>query len=99
MPKITHTTLMYTDLSELNEIPSEYLEPYLVKFMSYIIESVGCGWKKPAEARAQLKGIESFVSLFGGIHSRMAMMNQYFNFVNLKDEDMIKICKESCDKI
>lgn len=96
MPKIKHTTLLYTDLSELNEIPSEFLEPYLVKFMSYIIEAVGTNWKTPAEARAELKGIESFVSLFGGVHSRYAMMHQYFNFVNLKDEDMIKICKKAC---
>jgi len=97
MGKITHVTLFYTDLSKLDEIPSEYLEPYLIAFLTAVIEGVGCGWTTPSQARADLMGLERFVSLFGGLHSRLATSNKYRDFCNMSDEDMIKICKETCE--
>lgn len=96
MAKITHTSLMFTDLRELDEIPSDFIEPYLVKFWEYIIESVGCGWKTPAEAKGELKGIENFVSLFGGLHSRIATMNEYYKVKNMNDDQFLDMCKRVC---
>lgn len=96
MPKITHTSLMFTDLSELNEIPSEFLEPYLSKFMNYIIESVGCGWKTPSDAKKELAGLDHFVNLFGGLHSRIAMSNEYYRIKDMPDDTFLSTCKEVC---
>ena len=99
MAKITHTTLIYTDLSELNEIPSEYIEPYLQKFLMYMLECVACGFKKPEEARQELKAIESFVGIFCGLHARIATTNVFFKYINLSDENMINVAKETFKSI
>lgn len=92
--KINHVTLILTDLSQMNEIPSEFIEPYLLTFLKSKIESVGLGFETPDEVRADLKGVERFISIFGGIHSRYAVNNKYYEFYSLSDENMIKICKE-----
>jgi hypothetical protein len=97
MPKIKHVTRIFGDLSELDEIPSEFIEPYLVTYMSMVIESVGFGFDTPAEARERLKGIERFISIFGGIHARLATQNRVYDFCNMSDEKMIEICKQVCE--
>ena len=80
----------------LPEIPSEYIEPYLVTFIGGIIESVGYGFKKPEEARQDLKGVSRFVSQMCGIHARMAVNNKYTDFIGMPDEEMLKICRKVC---
>jgi hypothetical protein len=97
MPKIKHVTRMLGDLSELEEIPSEFIEPYIVTYISMVIESVGFGFDTPAEARERLKGVERFVSIFAGIHARIATQNQVYDFCKMSDEEMIKICKQVCE--
>ncbi len=97
MPKIDHVSLIYTDLRKMEQIPSEFIEPYLKTFLMAIIEGVGGGWTTPAEARADLKGVERFICLFGGLHSRIAVSNESYRFCQLSDEDMIKICKKVCE--
>ena len=98
MAKITHVTRLLGDLSQLDEIPSEILEPCLVTHISMVIESVGFGWTTPAQARAELKGVEHFISIFGGIHSRIATSNRVYQFCNMTDESMIEICKKVCEE-
>ena len=95
MPKIDHVTLQYTDISQMEQIPSDFIEPYLVKFHLAVIESVAEGWRTPAEARGEINGVMRFINLFGGLHARMATSNVYSKFCELSDEDMIKICKET----
>ena len=85
---------MLTDLSKIDEIPSEYIEPYLLTFLKSKIESVGLGFENPEQARTELKAIEHFVDLFCGLHARIATTNKYKEFYNLSDEDMIDICKK-----
>lgn len=80
----------------LPEIPSEYIEPYLVTFIGQMIESVGYGFKKPDEVRQDLKGVQRFVSQMCGIHARMATNNKYSDFINMPDEEMLKICRKVC---
>lgn len=92
--KITHVTLAFTDLSKMDEIPSEFIEPYLLTFLKSKIESVGLGYETPEQVRQQLKVIERFTSLFCGLHARIATSNQYRKFYNLSNDDMIEICKE-----
>jgi hypothetical protein len=79
-------------MSKLPEIPSEYIEPYLVKFMSYLIESIAMGFKTPQQAKDEFKGIEHFVSQFCGIHARLACGNEYYSFIGFKDEDLQALC-------
>ncbi len=98
MAKITSTSRIFGDLSELDEIPSESIEKYLVAYISMEIEAVGLGFTKPEEARANLMGVERFVSRFCGIHARLATQNRYYDFCNLSDEDMISICKKVCQE-
>lgn len=59
------------------------------------IEGVAMGLYTPDEARSSLKGVEHFISSFGGIHSRYATSNMYGNFCRLTDEKMIEICKNT----
>jgi hypothetical protein len=80
----------------LSEIPSEFIEPYLVTFVGQIIESVGFGFIKPDRARQDLKGVMRFVSQMCGIHARMATNNKYSDFIEMSDEEMIGICRKVC---
>lgn len=96
MSKIKHVTRILGDLSELDEIPSEYIEPYIVTYFSMVIESVGFGFYTPAKARERLKGMERFICIFAGIHARIATSNKVNDFCRLSDEAMIKICKQVC---
>jgi len=89
----------------LPEIPSEFIEPYLVKFMGNMIQYVACarteeekakgyGWTV-AEVKQWLKGVEVFVSEFCGIHSRYAIMHEVQRWQEMSDEQL----KELCDKV
>jgi hypothetical protein len=89
----------------LPEIPSEFIEPYLVKFMSNLIQYVayartpeenakGYGWTV-AEVKQWLKGVEVFVSEFCGIHSGYAIMHEVQRWQKMTDEQL----KEMCDVV
>ena len=81
-------------MKDLPEIPSEFIEPYLKRFLMIQIESVGSGFDSPEKARQTLKGVDYFISCFGGLHSRIATSNEYDRFIKLSDEEMISICKK-----
>lgn len=80
-------------MAKLPEIPSEFIEPYLMKFLGYLIDSIAMGLITPAEARSDFKGVEHFISLYAGIHARYACSNELTRFIKLPDEEMIKVCK------
>jgi hypothetical protein len=94
-------------MSKLPEIPSEYIEPYLAKFMGSMVEFAasavltqeekaergGIGWTI-AEVKSWVKGLELFVNHYCGIHARYAMMNEMYKFVETPDEEMQRICKK-----
>ena len=82
-------------MSELPKIPSEYIEPYLQKFLVFQIESVGTGLITPAQAREYLKGVDYFAGAFCGLHASLATSNEYKKFMNMSDEKMIEICQET----
>ena len=79
-------------MAKLPEIPSEFIQPYLVKYFNTIIESVGMGFETPVEAKSKLYGVECFVSMFCGINSRIACSNEYYKIKNLSDEDFKALC-------
>jgi hypothetical protein len=94
--------------SDLNEIPSEFIEPYLAKFMGSMVEFVssacltqeeldterkGIGWTV-ADIKKWVKGVEVFVSETCGIHARMAMMNEMSRFCDMSDQDLYETCKK-----
>ncbi len=82
-------------MNELAKIPSEYIEPYLQRFLMLQIEGVAMGLTPPQEARDYLKGVEYFVECFCGIHSKYAVSNRYGQFIKLSDEQMISICQKT----
>lgn len=91
---------------KLPEIPSEYIEPYLVKFMGSMIEFManaciteeelaerkGVGWTV-AEIKGWVKGVEMFVSQTCGIHARYAAMNKMLEFVDVPDAELKEMCR------
>ena len=80
----------------IGEISSEYIEPYLTKFLGSIIEMVGTGLLKPEEARIRVRGVEHFVSETCGIHARLVMGNVLYNqFINVSDEELIELCQKT----
>lgn len=85
--------MIFTDeMPKLAEIPSEFIEPYLQRFLSIQIESCACG-VSPEDIRSNLKGVQFFISCFGAIHSRYAVNNEYDRMIRLSNEDMTAICK------
>jgi len=91
-----------SDISEtlrsrgLKEIPSEFIEPYLTAMLSVELE---CIEFKPTqerldEAKANLRGVERFVSRFCGVHSRYAVSNVYDTFYRMTLDQAKDIIKE-----
>ncbi len=92
---------------ELPEIPSEFIEPYLSKFMGSMVEFVasacltqeelderqGIGWTV-ADVKKWVKGVEVFVSQTCGIHSRLAMQNEMDRFCSLPDAELKEVCRK-----
>lgn len=85
--------------AELPDIPSEFIEPYLARFMSYEIEAVANGYRKPEEARNNLRAMDLFASRFCGLHSKYAASNTFHKLINLSDEDMVSICRETFNDV
>jgi hypothetical protein len=91
---------------ELPEIPSEFIEPYLAKFMGVMVQFAANGRTEEEieknggtghtaqELKHWVKGLEVFVSQFCGIHARMAMMNEMYKFIETPDEEMIRISRK-----
>ena len=80
----------------LTEIPSELIEPYLAAMLSVELEEL---MYNPTiegfeESKATLKSIERFVTLFCGIHARIATSNEYYKFYSLTFEQLCDILKE-----
>ncbi|HLO91594.1 MAG TPA: hypothetical protein VK172_10565 [Lentimicrobium sp.] len=92
-------------MAKLPQIPSEFIEPYLVKFMGSMVDFVasacvtqeeldkrnGIGWTV-AEVKQWVKGVEMFVSQHCGIHSQYAMMNELKRFTTLPDAELKELC-------
>lgn len=91
--EIKDVVLEQMDVEELPEIPSEFIEPYLVRMLSTQFELLAfqCTEEKLIETKQNLKGVERFVSYFGGIHSRLAVSNVYSGFYNMSLEDVKKL--------
>lgn len=98
---------------KLPEIPSEFIEPYLEKFMGHIIEFAanaylteeekqshnGTGWTI-AEIKLWIKGVELFVSWTCGIHARLAMQNEFYNrWKDMPDDEIKRLCKQVMDEV
>ena len=80
--------------TDLPEIPSEFIEPYIIKFFGSILESVALGYLSPTEARQQLIGVEWFVDINCGVHARIATSNIFEKLKRLSDDDMLKISQK-----
>jgi hypothetical protein len=78
----------------LPDIPSEFIEPYLKRFLMMQIESIAAGLETPTQVRKSLKEIEYFASSFCGIHAKFAVTNEYNKFCKLSDREMKSICKK-----
>lgn len=93
---------------ELPEIPSEFIEPYLQKFMgsmvgfianAYLTEAEkqevgrGCGWTV-AEIKTWINGVDVFINQSCGLHAQLAMSNQAKDICRIPDDKLREICKE-----
>lgn len=82
-------------MDNLPEIPSEFIEPYFIRFISMEIEGIALGYTKPSEAKKKLKVIEDFAMRFCGIHAQYATMNEIRKFKSIPNKKLIQICKEA----
>jgi len=93
---------------KLPEIPSEFIEPYLAKFMGSMVEFVssacltqeeldterkGIRWTV-ADIKTWVKGVEVFVSQTCGVHARYAMMNEMNRFREMPDAELKEMCRK-----
>lgn len=96
------------DSRKLPEIPSELIEPYLVRFMETMIqfaanacitndelnkERGGVG-HTIQHLKAMVDGVETFVSQSCEIHARFAMMNELSRWQSMPDEELRSICRK-----
>jgi len=81
----------------LSQIPSEFIEPYLVAMLSIELECIAFTFTEEQleQSKANLKGIERFVSRFCGIHASIATGNVYYDFYRMTLEDVKKIINNS----
>jgi hypothetical protein len=91
--------------ASLPQIPSEYIEPYLLKFMGSMIDFLSSaylteeekqkhndiGWTV-AEVKNWIKGVEVFVSHTCGIHAQYAMMNEMNKMMSMSDKELKELC-------
>lgn len=82
-----------TYADNLPEIPSEFIEPYALRFMMMQLESLAHGLITPKEVREYLKGAEYFITSFSGVHARIATSNEYYKLMNTEDNAMLEIAK------
>lgn len=93
-------------MKKLPEIPSDFIEPYLVDFLGRMVEFIATskltneekvnkvGWTV-SEMKQRIKGVELFVSFYCGIHARYAMMNAFQDhFEKIPDDELREICKK-----
>ena len=80
----------------LAPIISEYIEPYLTAMLSVELENLQYSptEEQLQEAKQNLKGVERFISRFGGLHSRIAISNVYDNFYRMTLDDVHKFIEE-----
>ncbi len=81
----------------LKRIPSEFIEPYLQDFLMLELQSIAYGFDSDEqidESKNNLKGVESFVGPYCGIHSQYATMNEYRKFYDLPNDDLRKLAKK-----
>ena len=85
--------------ADLPKIPSEYIEPYMIQYISYELENIASGYRKPSEALANLKAMDLFINRFCSIHAQYAMMNFISMFERLDDQTIIDLAKQSLKDI
>lgn len=92
--------------SDLNVIPSEFIEPYLAKFMGNMVSFLSSAYlteeDKPHpethwtvdEVKGWIKGVEVFVSQTCGVHARYAMMNEMDKMVRMDNKKLKEMCRK-----
>ena len=84
---------------DLPKIPAEFIEPYIVQYISLEIENIATGHRTPQKALENLKALDLFIDRFCGIHSVYAMNNFIDMFREMSDETIIEIAKASLNKV
>lgn len=93
--------------SHLEEIPSEFIEPYLAKFMGSMVSFLSSAYLTEEDRKVNnaanyhwtvddvkkwVKGVELFVSITCGIHARYAMMNEMHKMVEMDNKKLKELC-------
>lgn len=76
------------------KIPSEFIEPYLQRFLMLALEEIAYFNTPISEIKARLNGVRYFISCYGGIHSELAVNNQYLKFCAIPDDKLKQIAKD-----
>ena len=82
---------------DLKRIPSEFIEPYLQDILMLELQAIAYGFDSDEqinEAKNDLRGIEHFTSVYCGIHSQYATMNEYKKFYDVPNKDLREIAKK-----
>lgn len=83
----------------MQKIPSEFIEPYLTKFLMSKLESLHYGLITVERFKSDLMGVDSFIGMFGGVHSVLATSNLYFGLCSKSDESIIEIANETFKRL
>lgn len=76
---------------DLPKIDSEFIEPYLKRWLMMELESLHYGFITPEEVKESLKWMDRFASRFCGIHAVYAAMNECNKINRLSNEQLTSI--------
>ena len=90
--------MKYGSSETLPKIPSEFIEPYLKDFLMAKLESLYYGQITVDKFKSDLMGVDSFISMFGGLHSTIATSNLYYGLCRNTDERIIELADKTFKK-
>jgi hypothetical protein len=85
------------EMTELKEIPSEFIEPYIVDYISKSLKALAEGrdFDDVDDFRSKMHGFYRFIQHSCGIHARLASDNIILGkIINAPNENIMAVVKE-----
>lgn len=90
LPAVDHKDgEMYgTPIADECRMPSEFIEPYVQRFLMMCMEELAYFNTPVSEVKARLNGVRYFVTCYSGIHARIATDNIIFKTLRIPDDEL-----------
>jgi len=86
------------EMTELREIPSEFIEPYIVDYISKSLKALAEGrdFDDVDDFKSKMQGMHRFIQHTCGIHARLASDNMIFGkLINGDNDEILSAAKDA----